>query len=45
MPMYFTERHIAEAGISVVIYYDYQGKIVRKQAMEAEEFEKVYCDN
>jgi hypothetical protein len=44
-PMYFTERHIAEAGISVVIYYDHQGKIVRKQAMEAEEFEKVYCDN
>jgi len=44
-PLYFTERHIAEAGISVVIYYDRQGKIVRKQAMEAEEFEKVYCDN
>jgi hypothetical protein len=45
IPMYFTERHIEEAGISVVVYYDHAGKIVRKQAMEAEEFEKIYCDN
>lgn len=45
VPLYFTERHIEEAGISVVIYYDQRGKIIRKQAMEAEEFEKIYCDN
>lgn len=44
-PLYFTERHIEEAGISVVVYYDQHGKIIRKQAMEAEEFEKIYCDN
>jgi hypothetical protein len=45
VPLYFTERHIEEAGISVVVYYDHRGKIIRKQAMEAEEFEKIYCDN
>ncbi len=44
-PLYFTERNIEEAGISVVVYYDQHGKIVRKQAMEMEEFEKIYCDN
>lgn len=44
-PLYFTERHIEEAGISVVVYYDQHGKIIRKQALEAEEFEKIYCDN
>jgi hypothetical protein len=43
--LYFTERHIEEAGISVVIYYDHYGKIIRRQAMETEEFEKIYCDN
>ena len=45
IPLYFTERHIEEAAISVVVYYDQHGKIIRKQAMEAEEFEKIYCDN
>ncbi len=45
VPLYFTERHIEEAGISVVVYYDSFGKIIRKQAMEADEFEKIYCGN
>ncbi len=45
VPLYFTERHIEEAGISVVVYYDQHGKIIRKQAMETEDFEKIYCDN
>ncbi len=45
VPLYFTERHIEEAGISVVVYFDRNGKIVRKQAMETEEFEKIVCDN
>jgi hypothetical protein len=43
--LYFTERHIEEAGISVIVYYDHYGKIIRRQAMETEEFEKIYCDN
>ena len=45
IPLYFTERHISEAGISVVVYYDQQGRIIRKQAMEADEFERISCDN
>jgi hypothetical protein len=45
VPLYFTERNIEEAGISVVIYFDRFGKIIRKQAMDTEEFEKIYCDN
>ncbi len=45
VPLYFAERHIEEAGISVIVYYDSRGKIIRKQAMEADEFEKIYCDN
>lgn len=44
IPLYFTEKHISEAGISVVVYYDQHGKIVRTQAMELNEFEKIFCD-
>ena len=44
IPIYFTERHIEEAGISVVVYYDRFGKIVRRQAMEGEEFERIVCE-
>ncbi len=45
VPLYFTERHIKEAGISVVVYFDQNGKIIRKQAMESDEFDKIVCDN
>jgi len=44
-PLYFTERHIEEAAISVVVYYDKHGKIIRRLAMETDEFEKIVCDN
>ncbi len=44
-PMYFTEKHVEEADISVVIYYSYAGKLLRRQAFEsADEYERIYCD-
>jgi len=42
--LYFTEKEIEEAGIFVVIYYNADGKFIRKQVYEAEEYEKIYCD-
>jgi hypothetical protein len=44
-PFYFTEKRVEEAGIFVVIYYNSQGKLVRKQVYEEEEYEKIYCEN
>lgn len=44
-PLYFTERHIAEAGITVVVYYSKTGKTVRSQALEADELDKITCEN
>lgn len=44
-PFYFTEKRVEEAGIYVVIYYNSQGKLVRKQVYEEEEYEKIYCEN
>lgn len=43
-PLYFTEKHVEEADIYVVIYYNHQGKAIRKQAFEGEEYEKIFCE-
>ena len=42
-PFYFTEKHVEEAGIFVVIYYDEQGRLVRRQIYEADEYDDIYC--
>jgi hypothetical protein len=44
-PFYFTEKQVEEAGIYVVIYYNAEGKLVRRQALEEEEYEKLACDS
>lgn len=45
-PLYFTEKHISEADVFVVIYYDKTGKFLRKEVyQEAEDYEKIYCHN
>ncbi len=42
-PFYFTEKKVEEAAIYVVIYYDRNGRLVRKQAFEEEDYEMIYC--
>jgi len=43
-PLYFAEKHVEEAGIYVIIYFDKKGTILRKQAFEEDEYGKIYCD-
>jgi hypothetical protein len=43
-PLFFTEKHVAEASIFVVIYYDQNGKLIRREIYEnPEDYEKIYC--
>ena len=42
-PMYFTEKHVQEASIFVVIYYDAAGKMLRREVYEQDEYERIYC--
>ncbi|MBS1558802.1 MAG: WG repeat-containing protein [Bacteroidetes bacterium] len=42
-PVYVTHKEIEEAGIVVVIYYDHNGKLLRKQVYEENEFTKLNC--
>ncbi len=44
-PLYFTEKHVEEAQIFVIIYYDKNGRLLRRQVFEPEEYEKIYCSN
>jgi hypothetical protein len=42
-PLYFTEKYVAEAAIFVVIYYNDQGKMVRKEIYDQEDYDKIFC--
>jgi hypothetical protein len=42
-PFYFTEKHVEEASIFVVIYYDAQGKLIRRQVIEEDDYDRIYC--
>jgi hypothetical protein len=43
-PVYFTEKHVQEASIFVVIYYDSKGKLIRKEVYEQDDYERIYCN-
>lgn len=42
-PVYFTAKHVEEASIYVVIYYNKDGRLLRRQVYEEEEYEKIHC--
>ena len=42
-PLYFTEKHVEEASIFVVIYYDGNGVQLKKYVYEGSDYEKIYC--
>lgn len=44
-PFYFTEKHVEEADIFVVIYYDENGRQLRREIYEADEYDRIYCRN
>ena len=43
--LYIAEKYIEEADFYVVIYYDIDGNIVFKHAMEAKHYQMVNCEN
>ncbi|MEJ1238565.1 hypothetical protein WBG78_10560 [Chryseolinea sp. T2] len=44
-PLFFTEKHIPEASLYVVIYYDRDGRFLRKESYNPDEYERIYCPN
>ena len=44
-PLYFAEKHVEEASVFVVIYYNAAGKMVRKEVYDQDDYERIYCSN
>ncbi|NJM24578.1 MAG: WG repeat-containing protein, partial [Bacteroidia bacterium] len=42
-PFYFTEKHVEEASLFVVIYYDAAGKYITRQTYEPDDYDRIYC--
>lgn len=42
-PLYFTEKFVEEAAIYVVLYYSGEGKQLRRQVFEEEEYSRIKC--
>lgn len=42
-PLYFTEKHVEEASIFIVIYYDKNGVQLKKYVYEGSDYEKIFC--
>lgn len=42
-PMYFTEKHVEIASLYVVIYYDRNGRLVRREVYEEDDYERILC--
>jgi hypothetical protein len=42
-PLYFTEKDVAEAELYVVIYYDHEGKMLRKEIYDHDDYDNIYC--
>jgi tetratricopeptide (TPR) repeat protein len=44
-PLYLTDKFVEEANLHVVVYFDEHGTVIRKQAMEENQFDDIYCDH
>jgi len=45
-PLYFTEKHIPEASLYIVIYYDASGEMLRKEIYDdTADYDRIYCSD
>ncbi|MGE0772630.1 MAG: WG repeat-containing protein [Cyclobacteriaceae bacterium] len=42
-PFYFTEKHVEEAELYVVIYYNQKGEFVKRFVYEDADYDRIYC--
>ncbi len=42
--LYLTEKYVPEADLYIMIYLNAAGKLVRRQALTAEQYDRLYCD-
>lgn len=42
-PFYFTERHVEEASVYIIRYYDKNGKMLLQKVYDEDDYEKIFC--
>ena len=42
--LYLTEKYVPEADLYILIYLDAAGKLIRRQALTAEQYDRLYCN-
>ena len=42
--LFFTEKYVSEADLYIMIYLNAQGKLVKRLALTAEQYDRLYCD-
>lgn len=42
-PLYFAEKFIAEANLYVIVYYSAKGELLRREALEEEDYDRLVC--
>lgn len=44
-PFYFAEKHVEEAAVFIVTYYNKKGELIRRQVYQEEDYEQIYCQD
>ncbi len=42
--LYLTEKYVPEADLYILIYLDAAGKLIKRQALTAEQYDRLYCN-
>ena len=42
--LYLTEKYVPEADLYILIYLDAAGKLIRRQALTADQYDRLYCN-
>jgi WG containing repeat len=42
-PLYMAEKHVEEASVVIVMYYDKSGRLIRRNSYSDDDYEKIYC--
>lgn len=43
--IFVTEKYIPEAELYIIIHLDHAGKMLKRQALTTEQYDKIYCDD
>lgn len=43
MPLYFAEKHVEEAAVFILHYFNKDGRLIKRMKCDEDEYERIYC--